>query len=187
VNRLLRILARGAAFLSAVLCLAVTILWIQSHRHYYRIDYAFFPNKADTREGMVYLIYMHHGEIHYMQTRIFHPLGVGFVTPPNRLVWQQLPLGKAENQWWFRFRREILTGPAALGGRRDHISAEIPIWSLLLITAIWPLLWLVGIWRRRHRRRKLNLCPSCGYDLRASPLRCPECGAVRQLTASGTV
>ena len=49
-----------------------------------------------------------------------------------------------------------------------------------------PLLWvLLG----RDRRRKIDSigkCPICGYDLRATPERCPECGnAVRRHAAGG--
>jgi hypothetical protein len=54
-------------------------------------------------------------------------------------------------------------------------------WPLAAGTGLLPLLWLGRGLRRsltRRARRRLGCCPTCGYDLRASPDRCPECGAV---------
>ncbi len=38
------------------------------------------------------------------------------------------------------------------------------------------LMWLYSSTHRRRKRKKLGLCVKCGYDLRASKERCPECG-----------
>jgi len=54
----------------------------------------------------------------------------------------------------------------------------LPHWLILLLTAPWPLWWLAKQ-RKLTRRRLAGLCDQCGYDLRASGERCPECGAAR--------
>jgi hypothetical protein len=53
--------------------------------------------------------------------------------------------------------------------------ASIPITGIPLLC--WLIQALAEKWRTRARR-PLGLCPACGYDLRATPDRCPECGAV---------
>jgi hypothetical protein len=53
----------------------------------------------------------------------------------------------------------------------------IPYWFLLAATGVIPLLRLFGI-IRRQRRTRAGRGPACGYNLRATPNGCQECGHV---------
>jgi hypothetical protein len=57
----------------------------------------------------------------------------------------------------------------------------VPLWMPLLPACVYPALslaiWMSRAARRRRADPEARPCPECGYDLRASPGRCPECGA----------
>jgi len=59
--------------------------------------------------------------------------------------------------------------------RREGWTVEVPYWLLALITLSGPAALTIRSVRSRRRRLR-GLCPRWGYDLRASPGRCPECG-----------
>ena len=61
------------------------------------------------------------------------------------------------------------------GNRTAQIIA--PFWSICVSLIVLPLAWAVRLIRAKRRNRlRMGFCPSCGYDLRATPTRCPECG-----------
>lgn len=61
----------------------------------------------------------------------------------------------------------------------------VPVWFLAVVTGWLPLWWLISS-RRESRRHASGRCPTCGYDLRATPERCPECGTERPSPAVNT-
>ena len=54
-------------------------------------------------------------------------------------------------------------------------NLKVPHWFVVLGLLAWPLRSAVLL-RRERRGRRLGLCLRCGYDLRATPGGCPECG-----------
>jgi hypothetical protein len=93
--------------------------------------------------------------------------------------------GRGRTGWaaWLGCERIALRGSGASlsrTGRRAVLEFDtvgVPLWAVAGLAAVLPAARLRRrrIARRRHRR---GACLHCGYDLRATPDKCPECGLV---------
>jgi hypothetical protein len=92
-----------------------------------------------------------------------------------RCVFRPTPMF-IESRWpppWHGFDFATRTGETQ-GVKYHRYSLLLPIWPAFALTLpawVWVLREL-----RRRRRLRAGLCLRCGYDLRASKDRCPECG-----------
>jgi hypothetical protein len=189
-NSMIRRLFTLLSALSLVLCAATCALWVRSHSgvdqfrlvtDQYRVllnvgggqfaaqvtcDDSFRPASGgwkweDRSRGRGAV------DDHLLWIRSVTSGGNPFVQPPKRPMYLGFWCGT------------LLPLSTPTGGAPTSIVVG-PVWSLNLPWAIFPLLWLTGRYRRRSRlhRQERGICPRCSYDLRGSPARCPECGAV---------
>jgi len=79
-------------------------------------------------------------------------------------------------------RFHVWRPPTTAWSEVDQVSGSLL--PAILLSAVLPALWAnrYRIRLAQERRRKRGLCAHCGFDLRASPGRCPECGIVPAAT-----
>ncbi len=101
----------------------------------------------------------------YAEVRYFIPLG-------SAETLRKAGVGFHEIVW----RRKHPRGPRTSTGPNVYYSLiRCPTWTASAACLVYPTFAFIRGPLRRHRRRKCGLCVTCGYDLRGSPDRCPEC------------
>jgi hypothetical protein len=90
-------------------------------------------------------------------------------------------------QWWFQYNSSDKAGitptsaaaPIAMKYSVYVSYLAVPYWVFALVAAAYPIYSLIDLPNERRRKRfAAGQCTACGYDLRHTPDRCPECGLV---------
>jgi len=199
MRRLFRILFHVLCLLFAAVSLACISLWIRSyyvsdsagHMHQFIQDISLVQDSywGASGRGLVWVNhnfgrwnYQSTAELEQVRARIFaFPIQADYRSDYESI--------SAAEQFKRDGHRLFLGFGFTSSTYRGGVPAEFHEWQIIFPYAApavlfsLPLLIDLRMILKRKRRKKLhsqNLCLSCGYDLRASPDHCPECGAMRQ-------
>jgi hypothetical protein len=153
-----RSLFNALASMSLVLCVAIIGLWVRSYLPIYL--------ENDCRDGKWCMLF--HDEAWAETMNVAY--GVKSARNPTyaRVTWNVLGF-------------EVIKGGSPTSSD-NYCLIAIPLPYLMIVLSLPPIAWFVRA-RRDRGRAKAGRCIACGYDLRASPERCPECGAVPEKAA----
>ena len=190
-----RILANILTTLSLLLSLALAGLWARSYWHSEKACRWRYATSTD--ETRLLSLASERGKAEMTLLRTKYPPGVAILE--ERAQETKLIVPKAftctyPNGWWMfnysvappprqhwwehlgifmRLEKGLRWGTSPGVGSFTYLGA--PYWLLFALTATAPTMRGLRWWKRRRRIRG-GLCLNCGYDLRESPDRCPECG-----------
>jgi hypothetical protein len=159
-----------AAAVSLVLCVAAAVVWVRSRRT--------FDDLCRAESRTCINVVSVSGQLH---------LQFAFA---DGALWSHVRQWDALPRTSVRYSSGPYTWQVAgfaTGYRAPHPFGSVSAWEHVVVLPYWALLALFGAlpgaWLRRLRgervrraRREHGRCERCGYDLRASPQRCPECG-----------
>ena len=193
MRRIGKYIFNSLLILSLLLSMAALVLWVRSYSHFDRVGWGdsieernltLYKNQAISAGGDVVVQKMRVLPIHpYGRLERFNMAIIASITANGERLQELNPFF---GQYWRDFSRRN-TDHSILGIRwasAEYNDGEIAIrpivvpyaWIVALL-GIPPLLRIGVMVRRRLRiERRPGLCPTCGYDLRATAERCPECG-----------
>jgi len=181
--RFCRHIFNALALLSLLMDVAVSVLWVRSYWISDQIDWRGDRGwrAVSTTQGYVAVNLLLADWSGYPET--FH--GPRYVRDVARLPYNHLL--EMDGNWDDKDTNWEWAGLEWHGKRNVrrgtlHAHAVAPFWSVVAMWGMLPLTWVgmrVRSGMRGRRRRRLGLCVACGYDVRATPGRCPECGTVR--------
>jgi hypothetical protein len=171
--------------------LAAAADWVRSHRSVRELAVGRWvraPSEA-SGDGRVAALVSRQGRVEVSWLRFsqvrHHLLGAhtqwgrhGWLTVNNTYPLEDLPPPGAA------FAKGSTVNASPTGGTITATTVRFPHWAVVAAGLPAPLLVLRRRWVLRRRIRG-GLCLGCGYDLRASEGRCPECGReIQRLTAA---
>jgi hypothetical protein len=189
----------GLIVLTILISVAFTSVWIRSDfahdtLFYYREQDALFTT-PDLFRKSGYEIHSYSGRLvilsytEALEPQIFYspptpsfPAGQQIpVGPYTAIQWQPAPhpfYGCNSDQTFDRTYRGGGRGGAGIEFMSsEKVFLDVRIGWLLIAFAVL-LIVILRIRRREKRSTISGTCTICGYDLRATPKRCPECGTV---------
>jgi hypothetical protein len=180
---------QSLSVLSLLLCVAVCGLWVRSYRADEGGSLSRYRScNVASRAGRVALWVSTRCEWQYAPNRAGNQL-VKETTYAISRRWtgdrRRCPLALAFTLALggdsFAFARDEVDG----SGGTVHMAFDerfsyvyFPHWCLAAALAVPAV--AHAIVARRGRAENRNVCQTCGYDLRATPERCPECGAAAE-------
>jgi hypothetical protein len=172
MRRLLRWAFDGATLVSAVLFVAVCVLWVRS---YFGSDGWLWYGGAHAELSRRILSDRGRFRFAWLDTGNFAGANLpeGYYRDVDVTEFQGLRV------WSIRAipQTSEFPGFSLYDESPDRVVVTIHDAWLLFLGALLPSGWLLRRNCRRHRAAP-GQCAFCGYDLRATSHRCPECGAV---------